>query len=449
MKKRLFLFLIFIFSISCENSYYKFYSSVGLKKQTIFNLDNFLYNSVSFLFIVDDSGSMFEERTFFKKNMKNFLENILLSNPHLKYNFATISMTTSFEEMEINKDSFSDGCNNFDKKFSKKSFILPFIHLEPDDFQSHKIEDLVCGINKQISVTTQAKEGKADEESYLKDIKRIMNIKNNKIAFQDESVFDPRKDKFFSYFFDKKSLLVLIFISDNTGKELVQALKGSDEESYYVNILNEKQLKPLKTRGNGGQKETFLSKIKDENFDHVLEIAQKLSQNTFNELSKAKGKGLFKAYGILPIADKDCQKIMNVNAQNINSPSSELSYGIYPEHIYALINQTGGFSLSSCDQEWSSELLRVAEDIKDTVSERTLFLPDIPYRGLNVFYNDTLLENGINKDWYYDHETLSVKFSRNFYTNTYDNNGSVHEVKVEYHPVNTQILLDAFHEVNQ
>ena len=200
--KQLFIvlfFILFIFS-SCENDK-KLTAYLKPLTEDHFKIGaNRFINDVSFLFIVDTSGSMSEFNTHLSENVKLFLDPIFANFPYFNYNFAITTMTPSSEFKKNHPLFFNNElikeCGLNPSLFSHTVNVGSYLSYSIDDLQKFSYKQLVCIVSQSIK-TAQGFDSAT--ESFFQSISYII---------------DKADKKFKHNFFGKDKFLILFFISD-------------------------------------------------------------------------------------------------------------------------------------------------------------------------------------------------------------------------------------------
>ena len=219
-------FLVFVFSCD-DNKSLTPYLLPKKEYKTEVVYGSFI-NSVSFLFVTDDSGSMSTHKKYLAKNVALFLKPILEAHPYFNYNFALTSMGTREDSKLFHIDlSFVAGeCSIEPSLFIKNSQIGPYFSYKGGGINTHS--DMIC--------------------------LAASNIQANR-NFADENFFEPLKyiakktDTELSNFFGKDKILIVFFISDAGGENYVGRLRGSKNISLVAETMQKEALDWLKYHG--------------------------------------------------------------------------------------------------------------------------------------------------------------------------------------------------------
>ena len=159
-----------------------------------------LMTGINFLFIVDDSGSMDDQKKYFSDNIVKVLDPIFKAYPFYEYNFFIVSMgfNKRGDIFRINKKIIQEKCNIKLDNLIKKSTLGSYISFKG---QTSK-KDIICAISQNIQGTEDL-----SEENFFKPFHYI--IDNIESDFTLNSIF-----------FSKDKLLVPFFISDSSGDDL-------------------------------------------------------------------------------------------------------------------------------------------------------------------------------------------------------------------------------------
>ena len=205
---RIIYLFFFLFVCSC-NKNKNLTPYLLSKKEFKFKLSyNDFVNSINFLFIVDDSGSMRFHKNHLARNAALFLEPLLEAYPWFNYNFALTSMgvseTTPFL-FYFDFNSVKTKCS-IDFRFSRKSNLGPFLSYSGAEDANYR-SNVICAVASNIEAHRNL-----GSENFFKPIKYIAQKADKQLL---------------SEFFGRDKMLILFFISDAGGEEYVNQLGGN------------------------------------------------------------------------------------------------------------------------------------------------------------------------------------------------------------------------------
>ena len=353
------------------------------KKEEIFDMSvNRFIEEISFLFVMDDSGSMSEEKKILADQIKSFLEPLLERYPHYKYNFAITNMKKDFDQ--VVKPLFFNS-----KLIREKCSIDPFLVSIKSQWGSYfsysgqgslvSWDEMVCAVSHNI----QDPNRKTDDEVFFSSLRYISGKTDN--TFQ-------------SQFFGRNKFLFLFFISDAAGNEYRTRLNNNLSAS-------------------------------DEMAKKAYEMLGGLMENAVENV---------RVYAVIPPVKKPDGQC--------NLDDTAIKNGEYhsADPVLSLIEKLGGLSLSICDIDWGAQLSQVSDSMLDAVSvHQVLYLEEVPKRGtIEVFFNDKPVEENPDTGWYLDRERLVIRFGEEFDPFDYAQfkSGEESQVTIRYKPMNIDVL---------
>ena len=379
--KNIFLISFLIFFISCDQS--KSLTSY-LLPETEFKtkiIHGSFINTVSFLFVIDDSGSMNDEKKYLAKNASLFLTPLLEARPYFNYNFAVTSMGVIGKDeslLYMDLQTIKSDCNLDPSYAIRKSEIGSYFYYKGiDDIKSYS--DMVCLVSSNINGTRSN-----TYENYFKPIKYITD-KNDK--------------KFYSDFFGQDKLLILFFISDASGDEFNDKLRGAKKETVAQNLSNE-----------------LLSS---------LQIVGAIEKN-------------IRAYAVAP--PKQPEPGCNLDDQvATNNP---------PQHVFSFVERMKGLSTSICNSDWGQQLKDISNDLVQSIPmSYAIYLENIPELDtIEVFFNNKKVPQDFDKGWFLDIEKQAIYFGSTFNLSYYRQDikfDAEDEVIIKYKPMNIDILQNS------
>ena len=378
------LFVIF-FVLSCEK-HEKLTAYVKPLKEVHLKLTHFI-NEISFLFLIDASGSMDKFNKTLAENIDKFLQPVLLNYPYYNYNFAITSLSPlRYFKKRQNIFFFVDydkntKCGLNPSAFSRNSNLGPYLHYSFKDMGVDNIGDLVCVLSHNITTI----KGDRGDEPHFDSLSYIVNNADS---------------HFKQGFFGKNKMLVLFFISDSVGEDDTNYVlsAGRTNHSEASEAFSEDQLKSLQSvTGHSGTKN-------------------------------------IRSYAV--VLDE---------SQGDRCGEGEDSLFPYPYHLYAFIRKTGGLKISICDNTWGRKLSNVFDDLKKILHSRVLlYLNEVPRLDtIQVIINNKEVPHDNQKGWYFNPHTLSIDTGLNFNFLSYADEEKAHlnyDIIVKYHPLNIELL---------
>ncbi len=425
MRKIIYVFILFLFA--CGKSPKLITTAKPLKKLVLEESYQLIKN-VNFLFVLDTSGSMKTFREDMTRNFQYFLP-IIKDYPHYEYNFAVTTMSpvkvfdnsiiTPFYMMGksnvnhsvgtnnvLESKSFKEVCKIGPDRFLKTSHLGSYFQYKFSKAKSGDFKNFMCLLSHNINNAKGHQDG--GDEWYFSALDFIMRT--------DTGVRTP--------FFDNNGLLVILFLSDAVGDLAIKGFKNTSLGNPY--------------RGNPYRSQPNRQAI-PLNIDVKVAAIKKgirYGLNQFNRLIDYKGDSNIRAYGVIPREPKE------------SSSCGEATYGVdkvnTPVHVYNFIEKTSGKYFSICDgSNWGKDLTVISEDLKEILKIQNFFLEEVPLIStIKVFYNNNEIPNDLDKGWYYDPETISIKTGVHFTTNEFiGNKDNLEGFRIEYHPLNPQLYF--------
>ena len=389
---RIYIFLIsFILFLNSCNDSQKIVPYLMPKEEFLFNLSQGdILNGINFLFIVDDSGSMANEKIKLATNITKVLEPVFKSYPNYNYNFFLTSMGVQGGPLLLNRDWVTNRCftnENLPSDLITKNKFGDYISYRG---QISK-QELSCAVSENIQSSRSG-----GLEYFFHPIESIIKIAQQNPIFKS-SLFD--KDKF----------LILFFISDAGGGKYKRQV-----DLLQADIIQQQA-------------------IGDEMSNQLISKLNTLRQSFKN----------IRSYAVIPPLKKPtsyCSLDDSVKA------AYNMAY-LAPHHVYSLIKKTEGRGISICDNNWGNKLTDISENLLLALSKHRLYLEKIPQLGtIEVLFNNRKVEPDINTGWYLDKESLSINFGPDFDFSYYRFNYDSYKkdkVIIKYHPLNLEILQNS------
>ena len=392
MKRIFLLILTFIIITACDDNK-KISLVLKPKKELKINFKNQDFiNKVSFIFVIDISGSMEKFNNNLADNLNRVLSPILKKYPYYNYHFA---FTTMYPRSILHADRkpfysklFLDECSDSKNIKLKQSNLGNYLEYSYNYLNELDIDTLLCVLNLNIRFINKEPK-KVQEESFFQSIEYILG----------QSDVNIKKD-----FFNKDNILNLFFISDSWQgvgyiKEL--AKRPQDKKETVAKDLADKLIKKFKTF-----------------FDietHLRSYAVVHSIETLDECTKAEGSG------------------------------EEIDH--YPFHLYQFIEQTNGLRLSICDDNWGEKLGQISNNFLSSVELPEIFLEDFPQIDtIELYFNQIKIPQDFEKGWFFNPEKLAIeigpKFNWFYYLSQGAEQMSENKLRILYHPLNLQIFQE-------
>ena len=381
MKKIIYILLIFSF-LGC-NQNQKLTSFLNPVKEIFLDLKDInSFNEVSFLFIIDTSGSMPDMNKVLSKNI-NFLVSIFEEYPYYNYNFAftTMSPTSFFDStpfLSIDKGT----CRLEFLDFLVSTNLGSFFHYSFDQGLQIKPEDLLCLISHNIKTI----KGHGSMEPFFDSFSYILK----------------KSDKEFkSRFFRPDNFLILFFISDAYGAD----------DKIYKDSLNA-----------SGDYE---------------KAAENFAEEHWNALRSIKGDANnIRSYAV--VAD-------NEKNDRCGGEHAGVTPDSYPFHLYRFIQKTGGLRVSLCDEFWGGKLKSVYTNLRDSFFSRRIYLKEVPKLDtIEVLFNGKKVPRDRALGWYFHPEDISIHIADGFNIFLYpefEKNGKRQSTFIiRYQPINIELL---------
>ena len=355
---------------------------------------------ISFLFIIDVSGSMEVHNKTLSENLKLVLEPLFLNYSHYNYNFAFTSMSPYTDLPEkyqpLQTQLSFDSCPMDASLFTRSVNLGSYFNYSSDDIKAYK-DDIICLLSKNI---TEAK-GNMGTEPYFESLSYII---------------EQADEKFKRVFFGEDKLLVLFFISDAWGQD----------DGDYTD-----QIKKF--------------------FGNRKRAAEEIAKSKFNLIQSLMGSGLdnIRIYATVN-DDKRKDKCGDIEKTG-DTPEN------YPFHLYELIKKTGGLRVSICDSQWGNQLTDVFDDLKKAFYSLSFELSEVPKGdSIEVYMNDKEIPRDFKKGWSLNLEILSIEIGGEFDTFPYlkdtsdcekretsdqaESDSCKNKIKIRYNPLNIELL---------
>ncbi len=388
--KRIISIVFVLFLVGCGPSPKLISIAKPLKKIISTSVAGF--SDISFLFVLDTSGSTGDFRKTIVKNFQYFLP-IMKEHSYYNYNFAITTMSpyktfnTSYgHPLFIATDELLESCKDF-KKFVHKTTVGNYFKYKTQDSNDVNFESISCLLSKSVDSVSGYND--AGYEWYFSALDFLMKQNDKDIA----------RD-----FFSEKNFLVIIFVSDALG-EMTEAHYSLSEGSSNVSITKE---------------------------------GERVGLGKFNEIIKHKGDDQIKAYGVLPLE----------RTKNHVDNCSENIHAIvpFPAHAHNFIKQTSGHAFSVCDKEsWGKKLTVISKDIERSFYVPVILIEEVPLVDtIRVLYNDYEIPNDTHEGWYYNAETMSIHIGEDFKYYNYKKSPIVqdNQYTVYYRPLNFNIFRE-------
>ena len=336
---------------------------------------------VNFLFVLDDSESMNEHYKTMAENFKHFLP-LIEEHPYYSYNFAvtTLASKSKYEEEQqlplvLTNTRHLNDCVVDYESFLKKTSLGFYFHYESGVFKYYNFDDLICLISRNISTLPQGD----GNEYYFHSLNYILDWNSS--------------EDFHSKFFSPEGFLIIIFVSDTVGGELISA---------YETVENEDKVnKEFILRGRG-QLQKIINRKKKDNI---------------------------KIYAIVPEKDDTC--------------GEGLEYNWAPVHVQSLALETKGKVFSICEKDWGKKLNIISNDLIQFVRQKEIFLDEVPLLStIEVYFNNKKIPQSIKRGWYYDPEKVAIYISDGFNIYDYLQQDGDNSYIIKYHPLNLEVLYD-------
>ena len=385
MQKIIYILLVFSF-LGC-NQNQKLVSFLNPAKEIFLDLKdinkfNEKFNEVSFLFIIDTSGSMPNMNNVLSKNI-NFLAPIFEEYPYYTYNFAFTTMSPShFFDSKSLLSIDKENCGLESSDFFVSTNIGSYFHYSFDQNLQIQPNSFLCLISHNI--------------------KTIKGHNSAEPFFDSFSYILRKSDKAFkSRFFSPDNFLILFFISD---------AYGEDDKRY----------------------KGFLSTNED-----YEKAAENFAEEQWSILHSVKGEANnIRSYAVVV----DNKKSEQCGGENAGTGPDK-----YPFHLYRFIKKTGGLRVSLCDEFWGEKLKRVYIDLRDSFFSRKIYLEEVPKLDtLEVLFNGKKVPRDRVSGWYFQPEDVSIRIADGFNIFVYPKfEKSKHRegiLTIRYHPINIELL---------
>ena len=422
--KKMCIFLSFaLFVSACDNHekltvYFRSTTEVDLEVKTMDFIDE-----ISFLFIIDNSGSMGVFNKIFSENIKTFLRSLFVNYPHYNYNFA-ITQTLSRGSKELVAEwsqkfgkkmkrrvvdkplffeKYPDKCGFDTSPFFVNTGIGPYLHHSFKDLQTVEQADIICIISYNIQ---HLKNHGADVEPLFDSLSYII----------EQSKEQPYLE-FREQFFGQNKLLVLFFFSDQWGQY---------DKMYYDEI----------------QRISSPEERKEEVIRKAKKVADSFSAKQLKLLQSVMGESWknIRTYAVV---------LDNRRSDRCGGEDGGITPDRYPFHLYSLIEKTDGLRLSICDSSWGNQLKNIFDDLKKSLGFLSFYIDEVPkIDTMEVFLNNKKIPRDIKTGWVFDPENLSVNIGPDFdyfdyfdYRTGFDKDRN-DQLKIKYQPFNIELLRE-------
>ena len=375
------IYLLFVFSLlACHNKNEKLTSFLNPMKEVFLDLQDITqFNEVSFLFIIDTSGSMPSINRLLSNNI-DVLKSIFEEYPYYTYNlaFTTMSPKTYFQTISpLFFDKESCGLEE-SLKNSVDTDLGSYFRYSLREGKEIKPEDMVCIISHNI----QSIKGHSGTEPFFDSLSYIVN--------KSDKIFQSR-------FFGRNNVLIFFWISD---------AYGEDDKDYNY----------------------FL-----ENGSHE-EGAEVVSEKTWNMISSLKGESNnVRTYAV--VRDNTENEKCSSTEGTGTSPEK------YPFHLYRFIDKTGGLRISLCDGSWGTKLQNIYMNLRNIFVSKGFYLEEVPkIDSIEVFFNGKKVPRDRVSGWFFNPEDISIHIGDNFNAFSYPVSEDENIFTIRYQPINIELL---------
>ena len=395
--KKLFIFSFMVFILSSCDNHEKLTAYFGPVKELQFPISvRKSITDINFLFFIDASSSMDEERENLSQNIKLLFEPVFKDYSHYNYNFAFTSLSPLSYIRRLKKQAIfveadkESACEVGSLKFSRKVNIGDYLSYSSQDLGKYMAEDLICVISHNIMEI----DGDNSNEPFFDSFNYI--ITESDLTFK-------------TAFFGKNKILILFFISDAHGKDdkrYKRLLALMDSVDKASDVFAREQLQLLEN------------------------ISDKLSANV-------------RSYAVV-VDDRRADEC----GEAVGSPgSSGSSFDLsYPFHLYKFVERTNGLRFSICEDSWSQKLTRVFEDLRYTLRSDIWYINEFPKMdSIEVSLNNKKIPNDPKKGWFFDPFKLSLEIGPDFDFVSYidkDHQYLDQKITVRYNPINIELLKE-------
>ena len=417
--KKICIFLPFaLFVSACDNrekltAYLSSTTEVDLEVKTMDFIDE-----ISFLFIIDNSGSMGVFNEILSENIKTFLRSLFVNYPHYNYNFAitqTLSRDSKGLIAEKNQKSgkkiervdkplffeeYPNKCYLDTSPFFVNTGIGPYLHHSFKDLQTVEQEDIICIISYNIQ--------------HLKNHGEDVEPLFDSLSYIVEQSKEPPYLEFRKQFFGQNKLLILFFLSDQWGQY---------DKMYYDKI----------------QRISSPEEKKEEVIRKVKKVADSFSAKQLKLLQSVMGESWqnLRTYAVV---------LDNRRSDRCGGEEGGITPDRYPFHLYSLIEKTGGLRLSICDPSWGVQLKNIFDDLKKSLGFLFFYIDEVPkIDTIEVFLNNKKIPRDVKTGWSFDPENLSVNISPDFdyidYRTGFDKDRN-DQLNIKYQPFNIELLRE-------
>ena len=390
MKRIFFLIIGFLIMSSCDDNK-KITPYLKEKKELKLSiLNEHFVTSISFIFIIDTSGSMNPFRKNLAENINLFLSPIFKKYPYYNYHFAFTTMTPENKYTIDNKplyfENFLEECGYSKNMKLKTSNMGHYLQYSYNLSKELDMEKLFCVLNWNI-IEIQGFDG--GTESYFQSLDYIL----------DKSDTNFNRD-----FFRQDKILTLFFISDSW--------HGVDYKSMLLNRIQD-----------------TIDKIAEDLADKYINKFKKF----FDIQKNLRSYATVHSYELLD----HCEDIEGSGEKANN----------YPFHVYKFIEKTNGLRLSICDERWGEKLGRISDSFLSSFKVSAFFLDEFPEKDtIEVYFNDIKIPYDPEEGWFFNPEKIAVqmgpKMNWSYYLSLDSKKSSQSEIKVLYHPLNLKILQE-------
>ena len=364
---------------------------IGKPEKSVISTSVSEFSEISFLFVLDTSGSMRAIHSNMVKNFK-YLFPVITEHPYYDYNFAVTTMSP-YKGFNLpnqvplfmpEKKQF-DHCKFDSDSLIQKTSLGSYFHYNSSDSSEESFKNILCVLSESISSVSGYNDG--GDEWYFSSLDFMLK-------YVDENITKS--------FFSKDNLLVIIFVSDAVGELVASTQFDSDSDSKNT----------------------------------ILRLGSDYAVDKLEKIVRFKTNNNIKAYGVVP-------RTPLANEGSCGEATAADLVG-FPVHVYTFIEETGGRYFPVCKNDnWGQDLTVVSDDLKSFLNTPKFLLDEVPLvETIKVFYNDYQLLNDVSGGWYYNPETVSVHIGKGFEYHKYDVKGKDGEYIIKYNPFNPAILYN-------
>lgn len=384
--KQFIIYISLVFSLlACNNKNEKLTAFLKPFKEIAVKLKDFdRFHEISFLFIIDTSGSMDPMNEILSGNL-GFLRTIFEKYPYYDYNFAftTMSPKIHFKDKSVLfVDETSNPCRWSASDFTAYTEMGPYLRYSFNQGLNIQPDDFVCFISHNI-INIKGHNG---TEPFFQSLSLLLH---------------GAEGEFKSRFFSQESFLILFFISDAFGQ---------DDTGGYASVQEDYE---------GG--------------------AELFAEDMWQLLRIVRGGGKHvRSYAVVP----DNRSKDQCGGEGAGSTPAK-----YPFHLYQFIERTGGLRVSLCDSSWGDKLQNIYTDLSQSFFSRNIHLNEVPrVDTMEVFFNGQKVPKDNQTGWFFRPTEPSIGLGNGFNILFYppgqemENGERESEFTIRYHPVNIELL---------